>query len=567
MSGRYLASAATVFLMICTSACCGLPRPGAPHAAPSVLVYTQWPGAAAQDIEANLAVPLEAAVNGLAGVTSVRSTCFEGQHTMEVQFEESALEPLASVVGAVQGAQNTLPGDAWTPLVARGGAEGRRVARIAVTGDALLGELGGVATEIESALYRIGGVERVRVTGRTPRRVVVRVDPHRAAALGVDVDTVVRALSFSSLDAPSVIAGRGATPWEDLEQIVIQAADGMPVLLRDLAEMELGYAPREQVVSLDGQPVVLLDVIHTVEGETGQVAEAVAAEVARQAALVPPHMSARVLDEDGPQLRIEIRSPAAQEEWPRLLASIEGACQPVGCRQRLTIQGVDSDPSAAQVTMWWADEIPVGTRQLLMDEYLNPIPMISARVSEPGASTLQVVIKGDELETLNWVAADVASALSSVGGVRSVMARTPQQKPDVLVRLDREQMARFGLPSSTVTGAITAATLGAEAGLITVGDDQVPLIVQWGDVESDTVDALRNVTLTTPDGNSLVPLSAVADFELVAAPTVIHHINGQRSVTVDAELADGRTTTRRTAIETLEGIELPAGVSVDIAVY
>ncbi len=574
ISPRSLMALAAIPLLLTGWACCGLPRAGAPALAPSVLVVTDWPGATVEEVESSLAVPLEASVNGLAGLASVRSTCVEGRHSMEVQFEATASEPLASVLGVIQGTQGALPDSAGTPRVGGGGAEHRRAARIVVTGDAMLEHLGSSASVLEKELYRVTGVERVEVVGRLHNRVLIQVDADRATAYQLDVDAVEGALTHANVSLPGdsqlMVAGGGDTPWDELERAVIRVIDGEPVTLGDVARIELSYADRDRVVTFDGQPAVLLEVFHADGMDVSTVAAAVAQEVDRQSSLLPPHMRARVLDEGDPELTTMVTRPGGElSDWPALLAAIEEAGQTLGCKQSLAVMGARRfeggppfiDPNTATVSLWWEDAIPEGARVQIEEGAIAPVPMIAGQVVHPDAARMRFEIMGEDLESLERTAADVAAALSGSNAVRSLKPRPAPSKPDIMVRPDREALARFGLTTAAVSRAMVVALHGIEIGDVAVGDERVPLVLRWGTHATGTVEDLRRVTVASPDGSALIPLTAIADLEMVEMPAMIHRVNGYRTVCVGVELVDGKSATRRAAIESLSELQLPAGVS------
>ena len=115
------------------------------------------------------------------------------------------------------------------------------------------------------ALQSVPGVAEVASIGGYQRQYQVTVDPNRLAAYGLPIDTVVNAVRRSNNEIGGrllelsgrefMVRGRGyAKSTDDLGQIVVKVAPGgVPVLLRDVANIELGPEIRRGVSDLDGE--------------------------------------------------------------------------------------------------------------------------------------------------------------------------------------------------------------------------------------------------------------------------------------------------------------------------
>jgi len=115
------------------------------------------------------------------------------------------------------------------------------------------------------ALQSVPGVAEVASIGGYQRQYQVTVDPNRLAAYGLPIDTIVSAVRRSNNEIGGrllelsgrefMVRGRGyAKSTDDLGQIVVKVAPGgVPVLLRDVANIELGPEIRRGVSDLDGE--------------------------------------------------------------------------------------------------------------------------------------------------------------------------------------------------------------------------------------------------------------------------------------------------------------------------
>ncbi len=115
------------------------------------------------------------------------------------------------------------------------------------------------------ALQSVPGVAEVASLGGFERQYQITVDPNRLAALGLSLDEVMEAVRASNDEVGGrllewsgteyMVRGRGyARTLSDFESIVIRAnEDGVPILLRDLATVELGPEIRRGVADLNGE--------------------------------------------------------------------------------------------------------------------------------------------------------------------------------------------------------------------------------------------------------------------------------------------------------------------------
>src|SRR3954467_5224388 len=115
------------------------------------------------------------------------------------------------------------------------------------------------------ALQSVPGVAEVAAIGGYQKQYQISVDPNRLAAYGIPLADVVAAVRRSNDETGGrllelsghefMVRGRGyAKSTGDLEQVVVKvAAGGVPVLLRDIARVELGPEIRRGVADLDGQ--------------------------------------------------------------------------------------------------------------------------------------------------------------------------------------------------------------------------------------------------------------------------------------------------------------------------
>ncbi len=241
---------------------------------PTVTIQTESHGLAPEEVEQLVTVPLESAMQGLPGVTRVRSTSSLGLSFLYVEFEWGAeiyraRQQVAERLAAVQGQMPEDIRPAIGPITSVMG----EIMLIAVAGEQAdpmaLREV--AEFEIRPRLLAIPGVAQVIPIGGLVREYRVAPDPARMRQLGVTLDEVeetVRGFSQNAgggfIDERSqefVIRtlGRERDP-EALAGLVVATRDGSPILLGAVADVGFAARPRRGSAGFEGRPAVVLGV-------------------------------------------------------------------------------------------------------------------------------------------------------------------------------------------------------------------------------------------------------------------------------------------------------------------
>jgi Cu(I)/Ag(I) efflux system membrane protein CusA/SilA len=243
------------------------------------IVFTKWPGRSPRDVEDQVTYPLTAALLGIPGVKTIRSSSVFGFSSIYVVFEDDVefywsrsriLEKLASLPAGTlpTGVSPTLGPDAtalgqvfWYTVEART-EDGQPVA--AFDAD----ELRAVQDfQIRYALQSIPGVAEVSSIGGMVREYQVDVDPEAMLAAGISIGKVARAVQRGNLDvgartveinrAEYVVRGLGFVEnTTDLEEVVIETRDNTPIRVKDVAKVALGPAQRRGLLDVGGAEAV-----------------------------------------------------------------------------------------------------------------------------------------------------------------------------------------------------------------------------------------------------------------------------------------------------------------------
>ena len=173
---------------------------------------------------------------------------------------------------------------------------------------------------------------------------------------------------------------------------------------------------------------------------------------------------------------------------------------------------------------------------------LQSIPGVLLSVQEdPDAwqKPLQVAIKGDDIVTLKKYAAAIKKELYSVPGIVDIEAGMEDELPEYRLLVDRERAAASGLGSGQVASMV-AALVGGQA--VTTYEDSegeaVNVRVRLPEQLRGDIRQVADLKLTvpTPDGAALVPLTDLVTFRRATSPAEINRRDMSRQLVVDANL-------------------------------
>lgn len=265
--------------------------------APTVVVMTEAKGMAAEEVERLVTFPVETAVNGATDVRRVRSSSTTGFSVVWVEFDwgtdiyrdrQIVSEKLATI-------GSTLPQGVSQPTLGPQSSILGEVMFIGLTADTTsLGSLRTLADwTIRPRLLSTGGVAQVTVMGGDLMEYQVRIHPERMRHYGVSLGDVLNATRQMNQNASGgvhyesgneyivrgVLSTRSA---EEMGQALVKTtATGMPVVLADVADVQMGAkSPKMGVASVLGKPAVLLTVTKQPNTSTLDLTEALDSVVA-----------------------------------------------------------------------------------------------------------------------------------------------------------------------------------------------------------------------------------------------------------------------------------------------
>ena len=244
--------------------------------APTVVVMTEAPGMAPEEVERLVTFPVETALNGATDVRRVRSSSTTGFSVVWVEFDWGTdiyrARQITSEKLAVVG--ESLPQGVGTPTLGPQSSILGEMMIIGLTADSTsMRDLRTLADwTIRPRLLSIGGVAQVTVIGGEMKEYQILLDLPRMKQYGVSLDEVLTAARQMNRNANGGILYeygneyiiRGAVATADVDAIakgVVKCVDGVPILMGDIAEVKIGdKAPKLGCASVEAHPAVLLTV-------------------------------------------------------------------------------------------------------------------------------------------------------------------------------------------------------------------------------------------------------------------------------------------------------------------
>jgi len=178
-------------------------------------------------------------------------------------------------------------------------------------------------------------------------------------------------------------------------------------------------------------------------------------------------------------------------------------------------------------------------------------------------SNLAVKIFGPELGTLRSLAAQVEAALAKVPGIVDLSNQEQAAVPQLVFDLDREAMARHGLPAAEAARNLEALFQGAPAAELVEEGIVSRVVVHYPERLRADRAALVDLPVVTPAGE-LLPLGAVARPRFDLGPGLVRRENVQRVALLSANVAgsDLAGTVERARAAVASAVEMPAGYRV-----
>jgi len=333
---------------------------------PTLTVRTEYTGAAPAEIETLISEPVEEALGVVKGLRKLKSVSRAGQSDVVLEFAWGTDMDRASLDVRDKMEMLQLPQEAKPPVLLRFNPSNEPILRLALSAkgggeaDRELVMLRRYADDdLKKKLEPVGGVAAVKVGGGLEDEVQVEVDPRRLAQMGLSVDTVINRLKQENVNVSGGRLEEGSQRYlvrtvnqfasvEEMRELLLTvrsagnnaaqdamlqmarvaaatgsadamaaasaaqsasgggntaAAGGLPVRLKDVADVRQGFREREAIIRLGGRETVELAVYKEGDANTVATADAVQARLEAVRKSLPADVELTVIEDQSKFIR------------------------------------------------------------------------------------------------------------------------------------------------------------------------------------------------------------------------------------------------------------------------
>lgn len=163
--------------------------------------------------------------------------------------------------------------------------------------------------------------------------------------------------------------------------------------------------------------------------------------------------------------------------------------------------------------------------------FQQPIQMRFNELMTGVRQDVAVKIFGEDLEVLTDLANKVGKIAGTVNGVQDLYVEEVTGLPQIVISVNRDEIAKYGLSIKTINQTINTAFAGQSAGIVFEGEKRFDLVLRLDKKSREQLDDVQNLFITTPSGNQ-VPLQQVANVEFKVGPNQIQREDAKRRIFV-----------------------------------
>ena len=260
---------------------------------PTITVRVNYAGVGPLEMEELVTRPIEQSVSAVAGLERVDSTSSEGSANIRLNFGwgTDLAEAADEVRTRLDRVRGRMPEDADPPTVFKFDSTSMPIMGIGVEGDfdpVVLREL--AQNDLSPRLERVAGVAAVTINGGLRRQIRVDLSREKITALNLTPERVVQILRTENQniplgeinDADRTLLLRSPGQFvriDEIRNLVVLTRDGVPVYLRDIADVRDTTEDRRSFMRINGVPGIRMSVTKQSGTNTIQIAEGVKREI------------------------------------------------------------------------------------------------------------------------------------------------------------------------------------------------------------------------------------------------------------------------------------------------
>lgn len=290
---------------------------------PMIAIITSYSGVGPQEMESMVSKPIEAIVSTVTDVKNVTSKSLQEVSVVMLEFDWGTNMDTAgnNVREKLDLVKRMLPDGVDNPMIFKFDPSMMPVMYLGVSSaDRGLDELRTLAEDkICQRLARINGVAVAGATGGLEREIQIRLDRNRMESAGLSLDQVKMGLMAANLDKPGGHLKIGATDYivrttglyktvAEINDTVVGNLRGVPVRLRDIAEVKDDYIERTANIRVNSKPGVLISIQKASSSNTVQVVQRIRKELVKLKADLPAGVEMITIHDSAETIEASINS-------------------------------------------------------------------------------------------------------------------------------------------------------------------------------------------------------------------------------------------------------------------
>lgn len=270
---------------------------------PMVKVYVYWRGATPEEINDNIADPVERVMSTVDNLDYLESSTIEGMYQLLVNFEYGTDVDVAyqDVVAKMGLATRQLPPDVDPPVMFKADPSQLPVVQLIVESDSrdLVDLRLWVENILQDQFLSIKGVAGTEIVGGLKREIQILIDKERLSAYNLTLEQIIKRIKDENIER---LAGRVTETnrefslrtiaeyktLEDIENTIIKNSNKGIIKVKDLAKVIDTHEEQRVVTRFNGNPAIKLNILKQADANTVEVSDAVNQLITKLKDTAPP---------------------------------------------------------------------------------------------------------------------------------------------------------------------------------------------------------------------------------------------------------------------------------------
>ena len=218
---------------------------------------------------------------------------------------------------------------------------------------------------------------------------------------------------------------------------------------------------------------------------------------------------------------------------------------------RFVLSFSPENPNAASTTLLFRldsstalDEVKAAIERFFFENHPNSQVQVKRLANGPPyAFPIEIKLYGAEFEQLYSISTEIKRKFWELPEVTVVSDTWGLQTSKLSIEIDQARASRAGVTNEDIAISLDASLSGLELTDYREGEDIIPVVLRTRSAERQDFSKLANVSIFSQSDGATVPLSQVADINIVWEPAHIERLDRDRMITIEVQLRDGITAT------------------------